>query len=75
MVSFTFSGGSVQVTLNSSLGVVKYTDGVPGAAGGAGNIHSGCVRNERSLKFGTIILGNISSSDQPGYLAGTYTCT
>ena len=61
--------------VNSSLGVEKNTDGVPGAAGGAGNIHCGCVRNERSLKFGTNILGNISSSDQPGYLAGTYTCT
>ena len=60
------------MTLNSILGVEKNTDGVPGAAGGAGNIYSGCVRNKRSLKFGTNILGNISSSDQPGYLAGTH---
>ena len=75
MVSFAFSGGSFHVMVNSSLRVEKNTDGVPGAAGGAGNIHSGCVRNERSLKFGTNILGNISSSDQPGYSVGTYTCT
>ena len=58
--------------VNSTLGVEKNTDGVPGAAGGPGNIYSGCVRNKRSLKFGTNILGNISSSDQPGYLAGTH---
>ena len=55
------------MTLNSTLGVERNTDGVSGAAGGAGNIYSGCVRNKRSLKFGTNILGNISSSDKPGF--------
>ena len=29
--------------MNSTLGVGKFTDGVPGAAGGAGNICSACV--------------------------------
>ena len=49
MVSFVISGGSVQVTLNSILRVVKNTDGVSGAAQGAGNIYSGCVINKRRV--------------------------